>query len=222
MSAEKIVQFEALRAKLAEDFPTPRVEDGGRVPTGVASLDGEMGGLRRGAVSEFAGSLGCGSLFLEAFFAAARGARCPVGLVDGGCSFEPGDWDAGLLRRVLWVMATEGRMALKAADLLLRDGNLPMLALDLQGLPEAEVRKIPVNAWHRFQRVAEETETVFVVVTRRPLVEGARVRMMAGSRWGLEALRMLRSELMTRMQVRVAEKFVVAGEWHGEEARRSA
>ncbi len=222
MNLEKIVQFEALRSQLAEKFPAPRVEDGGRVPTGVVALDGEAGGLRRGAVSEFAGSLGCGSLFLEAFFAAARTARCPVGLVDGGCSFEPGDWDAGLLRRVLWVMAAEGRTALKAADLLLRDGNLPMLALDLQGLPEAEVRKIPVNAWHRFQRVAEETETVFVVVTRRPLVEGARVRMVAESQWGLEAMRVLRSELMTRMKVRVAEKFVVAGEWREAGGRRSA
>ncbi len=210
MNSDKIIQFEALRAKLAADFPAPPAENGGRVPTGVAAFDGSAGGLRRGAVSEFAGSLGSGSLFLEVFFAAARAARCPVGLVDGGCSFEPGDWDPVLLRRVLWVMAAEGRQALKAADLLLRDGNLPMVALDLQGLPEAEVRRIPASTWHRYQRVAEGTETVFVVVTRRPLVEGARVRMVAGSRWGLEAMRLLRSELVARMEVRVTER-VVAG-----------
>jgi hypothetical protein len=46
--------------------------------------------------------------------------------------------------------------------------------------------------------------------------------MVAGSRWGLEALRTLRSELVARMEVRVAEKFVVAGEWRAGEGRRSA
>ncbi len=213
---DKIIQFEALRAKLAADFPARRVVEVGRVPTGVAALD-ESGGLLRGAVSEFAGSLGCGSLFLQGVLEAARTAGCAVGLVDGGGTFEPGDWDGELLRRLLWVVAMEERVALKAADLLLRDGNLSVVVLDLQGLPERELRKIPVSAWHRFQRVAEETETVFAVVTPRPMVEGARERMTAGNRWGVEAMGKLRGELLTRLEVRVARKFVAGGE-----VRRSA
>ncbi len=212
MNSDKIVQFEALRAKLAADFPSRRVVEVGRVPTGVAALDDGGGGLLRGAVSEFAGSLGCGSLFLQAVLEATRMAGCAVGLVDGGGTFEPEDWDADLLRRLLWVVAMEERPALKAADLLLRDGNLPVVVLDLQGLPERELRKIPVSAWHRFQRVAEGTETVFVVVTPRPMVEGARERMTAGPRWGLDVMGRLRGELLARMEVRVTRKFVAREE----------
>ncbi|MGC1480202.1 MAG: hypothetical protein WA771_06840 [Chthoniobacterales bacterium] len=217
MTEDKIVQFEALRAKLAADFPTQRVAHAGSIRTGLSALDGAADGLPRGAVSEFSGSAGCASLFLGAFLAAARAEGCPSGLVDAGGTFEPGDWDPRLLQRLLWVVTTGERPALKAADLLLQDGNLPLLALDLQGLPERELRKIPASSWHRFQRVAERTETVFVVVTPRPMVEGARLRLIAESRWGLDAMHVPRLELVTRMTVRIVRKSVVVGPW-----RRSA
>jgi len=41
----------------------------------------------------------------------------------------------------------------KATDLLLHDGNLPLVLLDLQFLPSRALRKIPPSTWHRFGRL---------------------------------------------------------------------
>jgi hypothetical protein len=91
----------------------------------------------------------------------------------------------------------------KVTDLLLRDGNLSFILLDLQPLDLRDVRRIPASTWHRFQRLVEPTGTVFVVMTSQPVVEGAKVRIAIRQRWTLAAMRERRHALLERVSAQV-------------------
>jgi hypothetical protein len=54
---------------------------------------------------------------------------------------------------------------LKSTDLVLQSGGFGMVALDLAGIPEKFVRRIPLASWFRFQRAVEHTKTVLLVVS---------------------------------------------------------
>ena len=201
-----------LRALLAEKFPQPPARHGGVFPVelgGKESDSGEPGNpdgsgkpnagleLRRGAVTEVAGSPGSGALFLESLLESARAAQAMMALVDGSGGFEPASagFGPGQPGPLLWVRCGNVPAALKAADLLLRDGNLPLVALDLQMNPAAELRRIPPHTWYRFQRILEPSEAAFVVLTPGPMVGGAAERLLLRNRWSLRAMHRRRAEL---------------------------
>jgi hypothetical protein len=54
---------------------------------------------------------------------------------------------------------------LKSTDLVLQSGGFGMVVLDLAGIPEKFVRRIPLASWFRFQRAVEHTKTVLLVVS---------------------------------------------------------
>lgn len=201
----KLEAFHALRAKLAEaaTAPPPAKET---TPTGIANLDSHTGGLLRGTVTEFSGSLANGGLFFSALLETCGRERWHMALIDAADQFEPTDWSGEELRRMLLIRCHDIRKALRAVDLLLRDGNLPLLVLDLQGVAAKQIRKIPPNVWHRFQRVIEESRVSLVVLTRTPMVEGARLRIETDGRNGLDSIQVNRRELAARMSVRIRRK----------------
>ena len=88
-----------------------------------------------------------------------------IGFIDAVNSFEPSDWADDHLRRILWMMCGAAAPAIRAADILLQVA-VPVVILDLQMSPAAQLRRIPASTWHRFQRVLEPTGTVFVVLSR--------------------------------------------------------
>jgi len=57
---------------------------------------------------------------------------------------------------------------LKATDLILQSGGFGLVALDLAGIPEKFVRRIPLTSWFRFQRAVEHTKTALMVVSEFP------------------------------------------------------
>ncbi len=63
--------------------------------------------------------------------------------------------------------SNEGRLeqVLKSTDLVLQSGGFGMVALDLAGIPEKFVRRIPLASWFRFQRAVEHTKTALLVVS---------------------------------------------------------
>ena len=135
----KLVRMEALRALVAEKFPqSPRRQEG-RLPIGCKAFD-QKGGFLRGAVTEVCGSIAGGVLLLAAVVNTAMRDGFSVGLIDAANSFEPSDWKDEHLSRILWVMCGAAGPAIKAADILLRDGNLPVVILDLQMLPMSQLR----------------------------------------------------------------------------------
>ena len=202
-AAQRSAQIVAIRELLAQKFPVCELRPSGMLPTGLASLDRAEGGLRRGALTELAGSLSAGGLFVEAMLAVLRQERCFGALIDGGRSFDPQSGHPGALRRLLWVLCEDAEQAMKATDLLLRDGNLPLLIVDLQQLPLRNLRRIPASTWHRFQRLVEPTATALVVITPQPMVEGATVRVAIRNRWPLSVMRVRRTNLLTQLEARV-------------------
>ena len=79
---------------------------------------------------------------------------------------------------------------MQAADLLLRDGNFPLVFLDLMLNPLRELGKIPASNWYRFQRLVEPAPSAFLVVTPRSMISSAHMQIDPGkslapaaSRW---------------------------------------
>jgi hypothetical protein len=76
----------------------------------------------------------------------------------------------------------------KAADFLLRDGNFPLVILDLVLNTMDELRRIPATNWYRLQRLVEPTPTAFVVISRHNMVASARTKIVLENRWSLSDL----------------------------------
>lgn len=195
--AEAPDKLASLRALLAGKFPTLAPKPGGILRTGLASLDAAEGGLRRAALTEFSATSGAGALFIHAMLRALERERCFAALVDAARSFEPEGAAPETLARLLLVFCAEAMPAVKAADLLLRDGNLTLVMLDFQMVPARELQRIPSTTWHRLQRLAEQTAAAVVVLTPQPLVEAAQVRITATPNWTLTAQHQWQRELLT-------------------------
>lgn len=60
---------------------------------------------------------------------------------------------------------------LKATDLVLQSGGFGLVALDLAGIPQKFVRRIPLASWFRFQRAVEPTKTALLVISEFACVE---------------------------------------------------
>src|SRR5881398_2912946 len=115
-----------LRNLLAIRFPQAPMLVGTRLVTGLASFDQPIGGgLPNGAITELISpraSAGTASL-IHALLQSALRNYYFVALIDGRDSFDPCALDHSSLRHLLWVRCTKALEAIKAADLLLRDGN---------------------------------------------------------------------------------------------------
>jgi hypothetical protein len=201
----RLVRLEALRTLVAEKFPPSVRQSHGRLRTGCSPFD-QKGGFLQGAITEVCGAAGGGSLLLAAVVDAAVRDGLLIGLIDAANSFEPSDWADNQLSRILWVMCGAAAPAIRATDILLRDGNLPVVILDLHMLPTAQLQRIPVSTWHRFQRVIEPTATVFAVLTPQPLVEGASARVAVRTNFTLEAMHLSRSALWAHLEVQLFER----------------
>lgn len=211
MPAANIIE---LRQLLAERFPGMRlradeITPGTRPcwPTGLAPLDKALrGGLGKGALTEVnAEQRGSGSTLLmtELIQRALRENKF-VAVIDGQDSLDVTQLGRDL-SRLLWVRCRSTEEALKAADLLLRDGNLPLVLLDLVSNPAAQLRKIPATTWYRFQRLVEQTSAVCVVLTPRPMVAPAQARVTLHSRFSLKSLDRERQELVRELKTEIAE-----------------
>ncbi len=64
-------------------------------------------------------------------------------------------------------LSSEHRLeqVLKSTDLILQSGGFGLVALDLAGIPEKYVRRIPLASWFRFQRAVEHTKTALLVIS---------------------------------------------------------
>ena len=196
-------KFPGLRTRLSESPPVPR--DFWR--TGLPQIDGPLrGGLPIGALTEIvAEKRGSGSASLiSAMVRQAFSQNRLVALIDAQDSFDV--TQAGEdLSRLLWVRCRSAEEALKAADMLLRDGNLPLILLDLAINPAKEIRQIQPTTWYRFQRLIEQTSTVCLVFTPRALVNPAQTRVVLQSIFSLDALEGNPDDLVRELKMEVTD-----------------
>ena len=109
------------------------------------------------------------------------------------------------LSRLLWVRCRTAEEAMKAADLILRDANLPLLLMDLKMAPPAQLRRIPATTWYRFQRLVEETEAIGVVFTPSPMISPARVRITLPEQFSLRALESDAGQLLAELRMETVD-----------------
>lgn len=212
--ADKVLRFEALRVALAAPLERDR-KPAETLATGCAAVDGPVGGLLRGAVNELSGSTGSGPLFFDQLLHESQRSGWRLALVDAADNFDPSQFAGPLLARTLWVRCRDVQSAIRSTDLLVRDGNFSLVVLDLQGTADARLRKVPASTWHRFARLLESTGATLLVMSRRPVVEGARLRLHCDAAWPLDALERPRDELTRSLRLDVRQRA-------GWEIRRSA
>jgi hypothetical protein len=211
MPAANIIQ---LRQLLAERFPglRTRADELSTArhavwPTGLPQLDEPLrGGLAKSALTEIvAEKHGSGStLLMTALLHHAFRENKFVAVIDGQDSLDVTQLGEKV-SNLLWVRCRNTEESLKAADLLLRDGNLPLVLLDLASNPAAQLRKIPATTWYRFQRLIEQTTTVCVALTPRAMIAPAHARITLRSRFSLNALEREPEDLLRELKLDVTE-----------------
>jgi hypothetical protein len=192
-----------LRALLDERFPRSSLAPQARLITGLACLDRAIGGgLSQGAITELITpetSAGSASL-IAALIQAAHRDRYFLALIDGQDSFDPEPLGNSCLRHLLWVRCRTAFEAIKATDLLLRDGNFPLVILDLV-LNAPHDLKIPQTNWYRLQRLVESTSVAFLVLARRSMVSSAQLKIVLENAWTLQTF--AQENVLSRLRIRI-------------------
>ncbi len=209
MAANRIID---LRKLLAERFPQEPLPPSGRLVTGLRIFDEALdGGLTKGAITELTsapGSAGSATTIAALLHRACHD-RYFIALIDGRDSFDPtasGGIDGSALPHLLWVRCRKAIEAMQAADLLLRDGNFPLVILDLFLNPVEELRRIPQSNWYRLQRLVEPAPTAFLVLTPRSMISSALWKCCLENRWTLPQLDWEASDLQAQLKIRVQRR----------------
>jgi hypothetical protein len=209
--ADTILQ---LRQLLAERFPIAAPRHGLFFPTGAPPLDQALGGgLWKGTLTEIStppDAGGCLTL-LSAIIRASATERRPVALVDGADGFDPQPMDPGVLAHLLWVRCRNTAQFFKAADLLLRDGNLPIVLLDLRGSARGELKKIPNTTWYRLQRIAGQSGVACLIATPWFMVSSAHYRVQLRGAFGVGDLDRRSEEVLADMDFQVVRRHGLGG-----------
>jgi len=194
-----------LRQLLAKRFPATLVPAADRLATGVPAIDQVLrGGLPKNAITELTSpNRSAGSaLLIYALLQNAFRAGYFLALVDGRDSFDPQPMGNAQLRNLLWVRCGKAFEAVQAADLLLRDGNFPLIVLDLVLNPPEELRKIPQTNWYRLQRLVEAAPAAFLVLTRHSIISSAQLKLTLDNAWSLADLEE-EEEVAARLKIQV-------------------
>jgi hypothetical protein len=204
MSAKIIQLRELLREKFPEAHaavrPSPAAED---PASGMPCLDAT--GVHRGSIVELVTdphAAGTG-LFLDDTLRKAATRHHHTALVDGKGSFDPQSAGCAVCQHLLWVRCRNADEAVRSADLLLRDGNLPFILVDLQFNPLRELRQIRDHTWYRLAQLTEAARALCCVCTPSRLIPSARLRLEIHARADLSTMNEERHELATRLQSRV-------------------
>ena len=100
----------------------------------------------------------------------------PLALIDGRDSFDPASHGNELCRKLFWIRCTNTDQIIQATDLLLRDGNLPLILLDLHLVPARELSRIPDALWQRFRTEARTSGSTLTVLSPKVIVTSAHTR----------------------------------------------
>jgi hypothetical protein len=180
-----------LRKALAERFPQRSQPATTVLGTGFPLLDQITGGgFPKSAITELISpraSAGSASL-IHSLLQSARRDQHFVALIDGSDSFDPGSSDNSALQHLLWVRCRKAFDAVKAADFLLRDGNFPLVIVDLVLNAPNELRKIPQTSWYRLQRLVEGVPSACLVINRHSMIGSAQLKIVLENSWNLADL----------------------------------
>lgn len=131
----------------------------------------------RGSIAEVAGQASSGKTSIALSVVGqltTAGEVCA--LVDSTGSFDPVSAKlAGVeLADLLWVRCGgELEKAFLAADYLVQAKGFGCVWLDLSGLPQQQLRRVPRTYWYRYRSRIKETPTLFLVTAEEPITGSA-------------------------------------------------
>ncbi len=115
----------------------------------------------------------------------AQGALAWVDAADG---LDLASLPLELRQRVLWLRAHGVKDSIKATDMLLRDGNLQAVFLDLRLVPERQLHGLPSSIWHRLRMLAEKAHVSVAVFSPFQMVGCAAARWLVKGAFDLNSL----------------------------------
>lgn len=121
-------------------------------------------------------------------------------LVDGSDAFNPGSFTGTACSKMLWVRCRSALEMIKAADLLVHDGNMSLVLLDACGLPRRDLVGLPAAVWWRLKLAVERNGSRLVVLVTAPLVPCASLRLTLSAGLSLHDFDCSRDELLERLQ----------------------
>ena len=198
-----------LRNLLAERFPYRSSTTARGLTTGLPCLEESIReGLPRGAITELISpgtSAGSASL-IHALVHCAYRDNYFLALIDGRDSFDACGLHNAWLQHLLWVRCRKASEGMKAADLLLRDGNFPLVIVDLMLNAPDELRKIPQTNWYRLQRLVEVLPTACLVLTRHEMVSSAQLKLVLENSWDIQTFET--QDALSRLRIFVKRSHV--------------
>jgi recombination protein RecA len=157
----------ALAGRVAAPFAVRDPRGGDQVTTGIPEIDGLVGGLPRGALTEIYGPACSGRTSLLFSALSARTAQAEAcALIDSCDAFDPHSAQAaGInLQQLLWVRCQNLEQSFRATDFLLQAGGFGCIALDVSDVPRESVQRVPLDTWFRFRKAVEGTPTILLVL----------------------------------------------------------
>jgi RecA/RadA recombinase len=171
------------------------------VATGIDVIDTALdGGLPAGQLSEFVVASG-GQLILSHLLETSRAARQRVALIDAMDTFAPDAFTPDSLRHLVWARCRQPEEAFSVADILVRDGNYSLVAIDLRDVPAATLNRTPKTLWHRLHRVAERQTAAVLVLSRQGLVPAVHFRLQISAKLSLARLHQPHTEFLQTLHV---------------------
>lgn len=176
----------------------------------LRGLEGQVTEITGGETAEAAPGMG---LILHHLLAQAAAAGRGLVLVDEADCFDPQSYPGALCRNLFWARcgksgagtreAASLATALKVADLFLRDGNLPLVILDLFQTPARELARINLGVWYRLRQRTEQNGCGLCLLSAHPTCSAAHRRFALAASFALDDLERPRDELLPELRLRV-------------------
>ncbi len=205
-----------LRARLRAQFPAAHAEK----PLPHPSVAGSTGHpcmdliqLDHGCLTEVVGVQPCSGagVLLAGVLDHTLSDQKPAALIDARNTFDPGCLRQRVRHRLLWLRCQCMDESLRAADLLLRDGNLPLIVLDLLGIPAREARSVPGSVWFRLRALSEQSGAALLALTPCKTIPCTQRRLETVQRFGIDAVDAPLDELFAALHPRL---LLERARWH--------
>lgn len=196
--------LEILRKQLREKFPQAHGVRADAAPLVPEGKPFRVEAFPLGAISEVvpAGPVAGVSLMIAGLLGDPEEAspHPELVLVDGSDAFDPASFTGMACSKMLWVRCHSAMEMIKAADLLVHDGNLPLVLLDSCGLLRRDLNALPAAAWWRLKQAVERNGSRLVVLANSPLVPCASLRLSLAAGLSLHDFDCAREDLLERLQ----------------------
>ncbi len=198
-------RIEELRRELREKFPRAHgAQPSAENRAESAGMSFHLESFPAGAISEVipAGPTAGLSLLIAALLGEPleESPHPELVLIDGVDGFDPASFTGEACSRLLWVRCSSATETLKAADLLVRDGNVPFVLLDVCGLPRRELTEVQPSSWWRLRQLAGRSGVRLVVLALSSIVPGASLRLRLSADLSLRDWDVPQAELLIRMK----------------------